>query len=232
MDTLTTVADREVRAAAPAGSPFAPRNMRLLWMKPTRFFTIGLDLGAPKHFIPAILLAGISQATGRIDKELMRADLGRPGPGWEIWGPVVTESWLNFWLFALAVGALAAGFIWYVGGWWYRVRIKWSGDERPDKKLARLVYSYSLLVSVVPALLLLVAQTLLYDNYLAVWNSDEVASAILLIFPFWSCVTSYRGVRARFDVRAGRARLWFLVLPMFVYAFVFGVVGVLYALLG
>ena len=39
------------------------------------------------------------------------------------------------------------------------------------------------------------------------------------------------GVRTRFAVRPGPARVWFLILPLLVYAIVIGVIGMLYALL-
>ena len=73
--------------------------------------------------------------------------------------------------------------------------------------------------------------TLVYDSYRAMWDADEIVSVLLLVFPFWSCVVSYRGVLARFDVRRGRARLWFLILPMALYLIAFGVIGVLYTVM-
>jgi hypothetical protein len=188
-----------------------------------------LDLGALRYLRPVALLAGISAASGRIDKELIRADLGQGRPGFEAFSDVVLQSWLYYWPFVIALGVAWAAALWYIGGWWYRVRLKWSGSENPDKTLARIVYIYAQLVQAIPVVLALVVQTVVYENYLELWNSEATLSLLLLAFPFWSCVTSYRGVRARFEAKRGRVMIWFLVLPILMYTLALGLIGALYA---
>jgi hypothetical protein len=47
-----------------------------------------------------------------------------------------------------------------------------------------------------------------------------------------SIVTMCKGARALFDVSAGWARLWFIVLPLAFYMLVTGVVAIPYVLAG
>lgn len=202
-----------------------------LFIRPTRFFQ-NVDLGRGRAWEVAILLVGMSGAIGRIDQNLTRADLGRPRPGWETLGPMLTESWIGFWGFVLVAGAIGAVFIWYLGGWFYNLRLRWSGARTFDKREGRLVYTFSGLVAAIPSLLYVVIATAVFPNYQAAWDSEELWSVVLLAFPFWAVIASYLGVRARFAVSPMRARIWFLILPILGYTIALGILGALYALVG
>ena len=121
---------------------------------------------------------------------------------------------------------------WWVGGWRYRVRLEWSGAVRPDKDSARLVYFWAGLVVGSPPLLVTLSYSLRYPSYRA---SDAAAPlwAVLpfVVLPFWAIWTTYRGVRAVFAVSPGKARIWFLVLPVLMMVLVFGLLGTALALL-
>jgi hypothetical protein len=200
-----------------------------LFFRPKRFFE-GVDLDRRWWYLTLLLLVGISTASGRIDSNLMRADLGRPRSGWEDFAPLLTESWVGYWLFVLAAAVLSAVFYWYVRGWWYKVRLRWSGAEAPDPRVARLVLVSASLVASAPVVAFLLADTVSFPDYQTAWSSEGMASSVLLVFPFWSLYASYRGARTRFDVAKWRARIWFFILPFLMYTVSFGIFAVLYAL--
>jgi len=80
-------------------------------------------------------------------------------------------------------------------------------------------------------ILAVVIQTLVYSNYGEAWAADEMWSSIVLVFIFWSCVTSYKGAKAAFAVTGWKARLWFLIIPVAVYVVALGVLGFAYSAL-
>ncbi len=197
-----------------------------LYFNSTRFFS-ERELASSPAYLLATWMVGIASAIDRIDRNLIRADLGSPRPGSEF----LTESWVLFWVFTLFAGLVGGVWAWLIGGWWYKIRLRWAGATDPDKREARLVYIYASLVQALPAVLFIAIITLLFANYGAYWASDELWSTLLIVFPFWSTVVSYKGARACFDVRRGRAMLWFLILPLIFYILAFGFIAALYALL-
>lgn len=219
--------DSEPDGAGPE-SPVKPANIRDLYLRPTRFFQKGLALGEKRYLYPALVGMGMARASGRIDTYIMRAELDNARQGWSTLEPLVMDSWVTYWGFILAAGIVGSVFIWYLWGWWYHIRIRWSGDPDRDKRRARLTLVWSSLVHVLPTLVYLVGATIVFSDYGDAWSSEELLSVAFLVFPFWSVVTSYKGVRAQFDVGRWKARTWFLILPLLVYFVAFGAVGALY----
>lgn len=220
----------------PAPSPFWPGPLVSLFIRPRDFFKTNLALGRTPYVFVATWCYGIADTIGRLDDGLMRSELGRPRPGWEQVAPYIVHSWLGFWLCILAVGALGGLFLWWLGGWWYRVRLRWSGAVAPDKRLARLVLVYSSFVFSGPAVALALVQTVLYPHYAAAYASEDWYSVALalpvLIFPYWSIVTSYVGVRTLFQVTKWKALLWFAALPVVINLLFFGGIVLLFSLFG
>jgi len=215
----------------PRPSPLWPQHLIDLFIRPRKFFAGQLALGKTPYVILVTWCYGISSAIDRIDRELIRAELGSPRPGWDQFGPLITESWLGFWVTVLLLGVIGGLFLWWIGGWWYRVRVRWSGVNEPDKRLARLLFVYSSFVHSGPAVALAVAMTMAYPNYAQAYSSDEPYTLLLLVFPFWSVITSYAGVRTLFQVSRWKARIWFVILPCLFYIMVFGVIAIFYAFL-
>ncbi len=225
-----------MESTTPEGSrPVSRRAPRLadvpdLFLRPSTFFA-AVSLDHRWWYGSILCLWGISQSSARIDQSLMRAELGQPRPGWEELGPWVTGSWASFWTVLLVAGLVGALFYWYVGGWWYRLRLRFSGAVAPDARTARLVMTSAAAVVALPTVLFLIGYTLAFPDYLAAWNSDEAFSTVLLAFPFWGAYVSYRGVRTRFDVGRWRSRIWFLILPCLTFVMALGLIAVLYAIL-
>ena len=85
-------------------------------------------------------------------------------------------------------------------------------------------------VHAAPNLLVTLVWTFAYSNYAEAFVADEPYSVWLILFPFWSLVTAYVGVRTVFDVSPWKARLWFVILPGLLYVFVLGLLAALLAL--
>ncbi len=210
---------------AGAPSPLWPQHLVDLFFRPARFFSGNLALGKTPYLYLVTLFYGMASWIDRIDERMVRAEISGSRAGWRQIAPLITESWLNFWVLVLIGGAVGGLFLYWIGGWWYIVRLKWSDAADPDTRLARLLYIYSSFVYAAPAVLLVVIQTFLYPHYQAAYDADEWYSVSLLVFPFWSIWTSYRGVRSLFPVNLAKARVWFLILPSLIFGlFLIGIV--------
>ena len=196
-----------------------------LYLRPSQLFVDITPLKTKPMWVIVAWIAGVSSAIDRADINMVRSELtGREASAMPM------DSWLAFWPFILIVGALYAALVWLIGGWWYRVRLKWSGDANADPFSARIVYVYTDLVIALPALVVTVIYTFVYDSYRAAWTSDEAWSSLLLIFIVWTSIASYKAVRAAFAVSKWKARFWFLIFPLAFYMAVAVVVGVVYAM--
>ena len=212
-------------------SPLLPRNLVDLFFRPRSFFEGQLALGRTPYAWFVAWCFGAAQAIDRLDQNLMREEYGQPRPGWEQIAPYVTESWVGFWAFLLVFGALSGLAIWWIGGWWFALRLRWSGAEAPDARLARLVMVYSAFIQTGPAVLAMVLNTIAFPNYKAAFANDAYYMLVLVVFPFWSVVASYSGAKCLFGLSGWRVRMWFLILPILAYLTVIGGIATLFALI-
>jgi hypothetical protein len=207
-------------------SPFWPQNLVDLYIRPTRFFSQHLALGKTPYALFVAWIVGIGMTIDRIDQRLMQVDLGRDSVTAFV---EIAESWLAFWGVALGFGMISGILVWYLGGWWCKVRLRWSGAEDPDPQSARLLLIYSSFVFAAPHVLVVLLQTQMYEDYLDAYNNDVVLSLIPLAMLFWSIATTYKGALAMFSVQRWKASIWFIILPMLFYLVLGGVLGVLFA---
>jgi hypothetical protein len=199
-----------------------------LFFKPRRFFADQVTLWKTRYVVAVCWIAGTAESIDRISQELMEADLKggvETMPAIEFFGP-----WPTYWAIVLVTGAISGLFLWWVGGWWYRVRLGWSGAKDADPRLARLVYIYSTFVYAAPLIIYTLVETTTYADAVEAYQSESLWPLFLLAFLFWSLVTSYKGVTTLFVVSPWRSRLWFLILPAILYFVAFGVIAVLFAL--
>lgn len=200
--------------------PLSLRSLRDLYLSPTRYW-IEADLNRRAASPVATVLFGIALAIDRIDNQLARADLGVSGSGVGL-AQGVAASWGAYWSLVLIAGTLGSGLIWLIGGWWYNTRLRWSGAVGFDEREGRQVYVFASMVHALPTILYSMVAMALYSSYLTAWEADSIWMAVFALFPFWAVIASYKGVRARFQPRVNRARIWFLVLPSLLYAIVLG----------
>jgi hypothetical protein len=170
----------------------------------------------------------MSSAVDRIDTRILQAQLMDDPDRWQTLEFLI-GNWPRLWAFVLIGGLIGGVFYWWVGGWWCRVRLRWSGAKDPDKRLARLLYVYSSFVFAGPAVLALVGQTLLYPNYLVAYQLEFGFSTFVVVMIFWSLFTTYKGALALFKVSGRRTQVWFIALPAIFYFIILGGVGLLYA---
>ena len=217
----------------PAGSPLWPRHLIDLFIAPGRFFSSQLALGKRPYLLPVIYLFGIAATLDRLElrvhQSLLRITLGSTPPVWKFLEPLAT-NWLYFWGYGLFTGLVSAVLIWWIGGWWFRVRTRWSGAVNPDTRKARLVYVYAATVWTIPYLAHLAGGSLVYDSYVTWWEGGTSWDLLLLVFPFWSAVAGYKGVISVFEVSRRRAMVWFLLLPSLLYLTTFGALVALHLL--
>jgi hypothetical protein len=168
----------------------------------------------------------MARIIARIDHSFMRAELGQVPAGWD---SLETISWLGFWGTVVMGGAVSTLFIWWLGGWWYWLRLRWSDAEDPDGYLVRKVYFYSSFVEAAPLLVATLIYTFTYPTYASFYAAEEPYALLLLIFSFWAIISSYIGIRTCFETTRWKRVLWFLVLPILLNFGALAVIGIVYS---
>ncbi len=197
-------------------SPFWPRHLLDLFVRPGKFFTNELALGKRPSFLLVTWSYGITIVIDQVYRDLARE---RKNPA--NLGAMVAGSWFEFWFWVLIVGAVGGFVLWWLGGWWFSVRLRWSGAKDLNDTTAHLLYVYSSFVVSVPTIALALFWTATEPNYRQAFTVGKPYLLILLIFPFWSLVTSYIGARTLFDVAPWKARVWLVIVPAILYVFPF-----------
>ncbi|MEM1422746.1 MAG: Yip1 family protein [Planctomycetota bacterium] len=202
--------------------------MHLLWfvfvfIRPRRFFDRFARTPAPAITFACAVTFGVGNATDRIDTRLTTNPAAAN----------LISSWTAYWVTALVAGLISAGLLYVIGGWWYRLRIGWSGAGSPDKALARRVYVYAAQIVAVPALIYALARTSMHADPMAMINAPLNALDIaILLTPLYSYVVSFIGVRTVFDVGRWRAAFWFLIMPSGIYSVAIGLLVVSMLVIG
>ena len=180
----------------------------LLFYKPRTFYRAVAATQTPGLTAVSAWMYGIAAV---IDRTAQNFSRGRD-VAW-------VDSWEAYWAVVLMMGAFGGFLFWGIGGWWYRLRIRWSGVRSPNARLAKRVYLFASQIHVLPTVAMMVLASSSYDTPIrSIQSGGSVWDMVLLIFPFWSVASSYVGVRTLFPVRRGAAITWFLVLPSVVYA--------------
>lgn len=195
-------------------SVISPRQIAKLYFKPKVFFRdfIKLDM---KYIHFATYLVAVFFVMDRIDVRILTA-LSSDTPNYSSYS-FVLENWLNYWLVVIGIGGIASFIVWFFYGWWYEVRLKWSGVQKPNSILVRQVNVIQWLIVALPVVLVTIIQTFIYDNYLNTFFSDEIVSSFVIsFFSIYSCWTNYLATKVLF-LADKRAILWFLILPMASY---------------
>ena len=212
-----------------ATSPYNPGYLARIFLDARSFFSTEAALGKQSYLALACCSIGTSLAITRLEQQLIKAELGTSNLNLNLFELIL--AWHIFWPVALALGLLGGWLVWFVGGWWFRLRINFSGDSNPDPRMSRMVMVYAGLVSAVPHLAFVMWWTLIYENYLTAYAQDFFLTVVLFSLSFWELFSAYRGVRTLFPVDKWRARLWFIILPALLYLTTFGLVAVIFALL-
>lgn len=175
--------------------------MPWLFFKPRSFF---LYFAASTPTVVLVIVVWLSGVAGIIDRMELRGG-----------SPILPRTWSGFWTF-VAVAAILSGLLRYaIGGWWYRVRVKWSSDlEEIDPYLARRVYFFASLVVSIPLIMSLAIESTIRATPQLAFQMTAGWELFTIIFLPWSYWISYRGVREVFEARRIAAIIWFLALPL------------------
>lgn len=173
----------------------------------SKFAKENLVTSSPKYLLLAIWVLGIGSAIDR----LTSSD---------------SSSWGEVWAIAIFGGILAGALAYYIGGWFYHVRVGWSKGTG-SINTSRNIYTFSSLPISVVAIGSLIFNQMAYGNeYFDTYYSD--ASSVDVIFALLSLVAiaysiyiSYRAVRDVMNVEKGRAIGWFVVAPAIFYILIF-----------
>ena len=187
-----------------------------LFFNPRKFFTERISF-CKKHYIWLAYLIGICGYTERFEYVCMKAGV----VGGKRLEFLSSMPWSSYWAFALIFGALSGVIVWWVSGWWYKVRIKWSGAKQPDPFESRLICISSSFVYAAPIIATYLSATFFFKNPWEFHSADsgnfyiEIIESIAYMLPyFWSVFVSYTGVTTRFSLVKWKARLWFIILPI------------------
>jgi hypothetical protein len=204
----------------PSTRPLAVLWLVYLFFRPRTFFQNFVIHSTRGLTALCAWIYGVSASLDTIESRLMPET-----------APGLADSWTAYWVLALVLGAVEGAFFFGIGGWWYRVRLEWSGASNPVPALARRVYLFASQVLAIPWIAMRASDTATYDSPgAAMAAAGGWWCAVAIVFPIWSCWNSYVGVRTAFVVRRGAARLWFFILPCAFYAvFVIGVAAVVIA---
>src|ERR1043166_936641 len=96
-------------------SPLCPQHFVDLFIRPSKFFSGQIVLGETAYVIFVTWCYGVASVFSLIDRDLARESRGI-APIWELIRLRVADSWLDFWVWAISLGAIAGLFLWLVGG--------------------------------------------------------------------------------------------------------------------
>lgn len=214
---------REARANA----PLPPRDRAAwfmapvyLFVKPSRFYRQFVVESAPLLTAFFAWMYGMAGVIDRIDSRVAMSQFsGRAA--------TVPDDWGAHWAI-IAIGGMLAGLLYSaLGGWWYRVRLRWCSVPSPDWAMVRRVYLTSSVVFALPAVLWRGVQTGMYGKPSLAFNADpNLGDLLVLATLFLSIWISYVGVRTVFGAAKWRAILLFLALPGMLYGTAIAAVAV------
>ena len=209
-DAVQTSSERE-----DTGWLFFIKNIHALLIYPRDFFSDLNRLDVGSLLCVTAWFVGVSSIIDNIDQQLLKSEMGAASAlGFMV---DAAETWGRFWLVAAGFGAVSAVSAWLIGGWFYNLRLSWSGAKDINARHGRIIYIFASLVGLMPHVLLVMGCTFYFRDYISVSKSDGYWPLILLVFPFWSVYVSYEGLTTRFDVVKWKAMLWFVVLPVLFY---------------
>jgi hypothetical protein len=183
---------------------------------------------APPANILTVLAAWIWGMSGAIDRIAMRTATSPESVY------IVTRQWSSYWIAMLILGAIAGVLHYVIGGWWYRVRLVWSGAQDVDHALARRMYLFSAQIIALPVLLMTLTESVRFANPVEAFHAETgremaVLGLMGIALPCWSSWISFAGANALLTLRRGRALFWLLILPCAFYALVAGLLIVMLA---
>jgi hypothetical protein len=182
--------------------PAAPTLVELV-LRPDTFFARPTSKWRWRSKLIAAALMGLSAGVDRADITTISA---RGLEGWE-----------QYWFVVIGTALIVGPIRWFLGGFWFRTRLRLSGARKVDRVRAQNLFALSDLVQAVPSVGLAVLSVLTLST-----PEDSPFWWAVLMALVWSVVVSYRGVRGGFSVSVWKARFWFLLVPALFFGWFIG----------
>ena len=216
---MTDAPDTAAREGVAGRSWFSPAQLRDLFLRPRDFFARRSNVDFMPAVAVAIVLSACFDVMGKIDQKSALVESGHANEGTRAVVGWMTQSWSTYWGTVVVIGLLGTVLSWYIGGWWYGLRLRWSGASAAPWDVARRVVALQSLVESLPTLLIAISETIRFSDYNAASQDDSLwlNAAVPLLFVVWSCWTSYCAATTVFPGARSRGWLWFLVLPLTLY---------------
>jgi hypothetical protein len=134
-------------------------------------------------------------------------------------------SWGKIWAIVILSGIFTGALGYYIGGWFYNVRVGWSKGKQ-DINMSRNINLFtSLPISLTSILMLLLNQMTYGEDYLNYYYSDASTVDVVFFFVFVAAIIytirlSYMAVRETMHVEKKRAIGWFIVAPAILYTLI------------
>ena len=175
-----------------------------------------------RRFVLNALFAWTYAIGHLVDAQYVHSSRGR--------GSIFSSSWPEQWGFLLLGGMVLGLLIYRFGGWWYELRLWWSGVNPIDEDKARSVYLASSQIQALPTILWTLGETLFYESPIGAMTSASLWMIPMIVFPFWSIRASHVAVQSVFQGNRTALRIWFLIIPLVGVFLPFIVGGILMAL--
>ena len=180
------------------------------FFRPSKF-TRSFGVHAPGWLMFFIIwIVGASQIVESFEKKVV---LGSSRP----WFP---ESWFEIALIAVLAGIIRGGFVFWLGGYWYRLRLAMCGVHDASWSMTGRVYMIAGIAKHLVFFLIVICGATLHTTFLNYIQDQSTVFAltsagVLIVLEIWSSCTLYYATKSVFDVKVIWAIVWFLVLPIF-----------------
>ena len=131
------------------------------------------------------------------------------------------QDWKFFWFITSIAGLILGIILYWIGGWWYNLRIRWSGDKNIDKRMGRKVFICNVLIKELPIVIVVTICTFVFKNYAETLAKLITMLMLFTIFDILSIANSYRNVISLFKVNRSTAAIFFLIPQLLFYMITF-----------
>jgi len=83
-------------------------------------------------------------------------------------------SWWIYWFYIIINSIINGLLIWVIGGWWFNIRLKLSGDNESDVKKCRLIAIYSNMLKSIPILMLILISSIFFPNIYSTYSNKFI----------------------------------------------------------
>jgi hypothetical protein len=121
-------------------------------------------------------------------------------------------SWTSYWMYVLFAAMISGPIAWFIRGWWFHVRVDWSGGNS-DLDECRRIWLMGEVFYALPLIILSVITTLSFPSPAEISDSVEIIFLLTVPVYVWSCWMNYRGASVRYGLSGVRPLIFLLGFP-------------------